>query len=291
MYQTKKKSPAAHSLPQQIKPPIKHATQSRPAVAQLKTAAPAQSVKSPITPPVYCPQPVPKVLQKKPAGVTKPQPPVASRATGVVQRARDDRWKTKVTASFGASTATGESGKGVQTGLLLRSKNTAAAQRFEAILQQVKSSGSRTAFTCAEPNAVAKLLADAKGPKTVDELLTVKVKTAWDSTGEKDACRVCAQWIHNGTIVDLAASGAAQSASGAAPANLNLAAFIPASSAAPAPAVPSAHPAPAPMNYAAAASKAAPKAAPKPQASAAAAAVVVDTTNKAAWPALGSTKK
>jgi len=45
-------------------------SQFKPAVAQAKNAATAQSVKRPVTPPVYRPQPTPQVLQRK--AVTKP---------------------------------------------------------------------------------------------------------------------------------------------------------------------------------------------------------------------------
>jgi|GEM_PF-4427263 len=332
MYQTKKKSPAAHSLPQQFKPPMRDAAQSRPAVAQLKNGVSAQSVKSPVAPPVYRPQvkpvaaqakmagaaqmkthpptpavyrpqPVPKVLQSKTAGAAVPQPPVASRATHVVQRSSDgsNKWATKVSATFNGLKANGASGKGQQTGQLLRATNTKAAQKFEAILQQVESSGYRTGFTCAEPNAVARLLADAKGPKTVDDLWKVKVTTAYDSTGSKDTCPVCSQWILNGTIIDLTNSGQAESDSGSMLTSVTLASVldkatkgqsssnsnVSSSSSSIVSTAPKPQPQ-APMNYLSAVSK--PLVAPKTVDNKTTA-KVVDTTDTSQWPTLPPPKK
>lgn len=59
------------------------ARQFKPVVAQLKIAVPAQTIKHPVVPPVYRPQPLPKVLQTKKAIGQNPQahlvpgPPVA----------------------------------------------------------------------------------------------------------------------------------------------------------------------------------------------------------------------
>lgn len=65
----------AQSIKRPIAPPV-YKPQPQQKVAQLKTAsAPAKpavtapSVKYPVAPPVYRPQPVPKVLQKKSAPV------------------------------------------------------------------------------------------------------------------------------------------------------------------------------------------------------------------------------
>ena len=46
---------------------VKKSPQRKPGVAQLKTAVSAQSVRQPVAPPAYRPQPVPRVLQKKSA--------------------------------------------------------------------------------------------------------------------------------------------------------------------------------------------------------------------------------
>jgi len=73
MNSTNKKSPAARGIPQTFGKQPQRLPQLKPVVAQLKTPMSAQSVKRPVAPPVYCPQPVPKVLQKK---CSATQPPV-----------------------------------------------------------------------------------------------------------------------------------------------------------------------------------------------------------------------
>ena len=65
MNPTNKKPFGARGVPQPFKPATKHASQLKPAIAQLKTAGTAQSVKRPVAPPVYRPQQGPGVLQKK----------------------------------------------------------------------------------------------------------------------------------------------------------------------------------------------------------------------------------
>lgn len=54
----------------------------KPVVAQLKTHVSAQSIKRPVAPPVYRPQPLPKVLQKKSALVGPPKVAQAPLRTG-----------------------------------------------------------------------------------------------------------------------------------------------------------------------------------------------------------------
>lgn len=44
---------------------VKKSPQRKPVVARLKTAVSGQSVRQPVAPPVYRPQPVPGVLQRK----------------------------------------------------------------------------------------------------------------------------------------------------------------------------------------------------------------------------------
>ncbi len=95
MNSTNKKPPAARGTPS-------HAPQTKPVVAQLKTGVSAQSVKQPVAPPVYRPQPAPKVMQRKLASVaanaegqvvrsSQPSPrlptPAVSPFRSVVQRA------------------------------------------------------------------------------------------------------------------------------------------------------------------------------------------------------------
>src|SRR5215211_819670 len=105
MNSTNKKSPGARGIPQPFNRPAGRATQNRSGVAQLKTGVPAQSVKQIVAPPVYRPQPTPKVLQTKMANVaanrelpvalsvrsSQPSPKLQASAAspfrGVVQRA------------------------------------------------------------------------------------------------------------------------------------------------------------------------------------------------------------
>ena len=169
----------------------------------------------------------------------KPAPPgrapsvslTAPRVATTIQRAvaaPDAKCATSVVATFpGVPPQTGHSGQGPQTGELLSTTQTAAARKFLQILRAVKRKDERTGFTCAEPNAVAKLLAERGGPVTEDDLwFRVKVNTAWDSRGGKSACVVCKQWLENGSIIDITASGAAVSASGAKPKGLTLLDFM-----------------------------------------------------------------
>src|SRR5438132_1466088 len=64
MNSTNKKEPAT-GIPQPFNRQAGHAPQPKPVVAQLKTGVIAQSVKRPIAPPVYNPQPRQKVAQAK----------------------------------------------------------------------------------------------------------------------------------------------------------------------------------------------------------------------------------
>jgi hypothetical protein len=66
-----KKSPPAMNIRQPFARPAGHAQPVRPVVAQLKTAP---QVTRPVAPPVYRPQPTPKVLQCKSALVRPPLP-------------------------------------------------------------------------------------------------------------------------------------------------------------------------------------------------------------------------
>jgi hypothetical protein len=68
-----KKPPGASWQPPPFNRRAGHVAQIKPGVAQLKTAGPAQSINRPVAPPVYCPQPVPKVLQKKVSPVQSPR--------------------------------------------------------------------------------------------------------------------------------------------------------------------------------------------------------------------------
>jgi len=65
-----KRSPGARGVPQPFKPQETKGPQFKPVVAQLKTGV--QSSNRPVAPPVYRPQPVPRVLQTKKALVPKP---------------------------------------------------------------------------------------------------------------------------------------------------------------------------------------------------------------------------
>lgn len=87
-----KKSPRAAGIPQPFNRQTRPTPQIKPVVAQLKTAVPAQSVRRPVTPPpVYRPQPLPRVLQTKKtnqhagatpkANVARPKAPTAPSPT------------------------------------------------------------------------------------------------------------------------------------------------------------------------------------------------------------------
>lgn len=64
-----KKPPGARGTSAQFTKPVRQSLQFKPIVAQLKTPVFAQSSKSPVAPPVYRPQPTPKVLQTKRSAV------------------------------------------------------------------------------------------------------------------------------------------------------------------------------------------------------------------------------
>jgi hypothetical protein len=89
MNPTNKKSPAG--IPQPFNRQPGHAPQIRPLVAQLKTGVTAPQIKQPVAPPVYRPQPTPKVLQCKPASVRVFRPPLPVNqkwpSTRTIQRA------------------------------------------------------------------------------------------------------------------------------------------------------------------------------------------------------------
>ena len=67
-----KKFPHANGAGQQPARPSAHAQQFKPAVAQTKSALPAQAQRRPVAPPAYMPQPQPKVLQTKTAQGQQP---------------------------------------------------------------------------------------------------------------------------------------------------------------------------------------------------------------------------
>ncbi len=214
----------------------------------------------PSTPPVYRTQPTPKVSQRKvrtiaPAQLpvtqskVRPGPPKVLQAT-TIQRAADNKWATTAVASFKRSKnkiekGTGYSGSGKETGRLLSQIGTEAAEKVLRILRCAGTleHKNRSGFTCAEPNAVAQLLAKPNGPKTVAELLKVKV-VASDSVGRpKVECLVCRSWIHlDSTILDITQpAGVAVNDEGQEPAGRNWAEFLrglPAAPPAPAPAAP-----------------------------------------------------
>ncbi len=75
MNSSNKKSQGARGIPQPFARQAGHAPQIRPVVAQLKTGMTPPQVKRPVAPPVYRPQPTPKVLQCKAAPVPSPSPP------------------------------------------------------------------------------------------------------------------------------------------------------------------------------------------------------------------------
>ncbi len=115
-------------------------------------------------------------------------------AKGVIQCA-------SVTASADGVTVTGHSGNGPTVGRLLTSANSADARKFRRILQAVtrmkgtkKKGGS--AFSCAEPHAVAQLL---KAGKSLDQ---ITLAFASDQRGGMDTCPYCTEWIFNNKIVD-----------------------------------------------------------------------------------------
>ena len=67
-----RKPMGAKGVPQPSNRQAGHAPQLKPAVAQLKTGVSIQSVKQPVAPPVYRPQPSPKVLQTKSSAASSP---------------------------------------------------------------------------------------------------------------------------------------------------------------------------------------------------------------------------
>lgn len=99
---SKKKSFPARGTPQPFPGRVGSARPFKPVVAQLKKNVSALSNTHPVAPPVYRPQPVPKVLQTKSSSNQTPRAaqapisrahfpaPVRANAIGVVQRAEDN---------------------------------------------------------------------------------------------------------------------------------------------------------------------------------------------------------
>lgn len=98
MNSTDKKSPGARGIPQPYNHTAGPVTQTKPVVAQLKTGVSAQSVKRPVVPPVYRPQPTPKVMQRKLANVAaNAAPPVAL----AVRSSPSPQWLKPAVSPFG----------------------------------------------------------------------------------------------------------------------------------------------------------------------------------------------
>ena len=89
MNSTNKKPHLQRAIPQRFNRQIRHAS---PVAAQLKTAVFAQGNKPPVAPPVYRPQPTPKVLQTKKALIGQPQPAIKTREL-IIQRLPADGGK------------------------------------------------------------------------------------------------------------------------------------------------------------------------------------------------------
>ena len=184
----------------------------------------------PAAPPVYRPQPVPKVLQAKQTKASESRPGAPMNRTpavsfngdarfkrcpttpvfhgAAIQRAENTNYgKTTVKATSGTFSATGHSGNAGATMNLLNTMTNTDGGRLKYILDKKVESklidGAkggkmlRTSYDCAEPNAVAKLLAMNASIKLED----IKVSTAYDSGGFKAECPVCSQWIDGGEII------------------------------------------------------------------------------------------
>jgi hypothetical protein len=74
-----RKSPPETKGVSQFGRPVAGARPFKPAVVQSKSASAAQPVKRPVAPPVYSPQPKPKVMQTKSSGARQSQPSDARR--------------------------------------------------------------------------------------------------------------------------------------------------------------------------------------------------------------------
>ena len=81
MKSTDKNVVGARGVPQPIKPRPGPAHQLKPEIAQMKKVGLAHDFKRPVAPPVYRPQPVPKVLQRKSAVVRQSPSPVSRSQT------------------------------------------------------------------------------------------------------------------------------------------------------------------------------------------------------------------
>ena|SRR5215467_3670452 len=111
----------------------------------------------------------------------------------------------EIKAKGGAFTVTGRSGNGDEVWKLIRAaegiKNT-DAPIFRAMLGHPdfttpKNGEKRTGSSCAEPHAVAQLLAKGVSFKNM------KLEMATDQNGSKMAeCHFCAQWIHPDGKID-----------------------------------------------------------------------------------------
>lgn len=205
VYRPPMSRPSAGSLSVQAKPAGSLALESRPAPpvyrpqGRVSQSKPASLPQKKLAAPASLVQP--RMADAVARGFRNPAAPVPSVNQHVVQLAATTAWSTTVTATGGGVTKTGHSGNGPTVGdFLTRATNPQAAE-FLRILQWINGNGSatgRSAFTCAEPHAVAQVLA-ASATVQLDDII---IRTAWDSRGGKDTCPICSRWIDKGKITD-----------------------------------------------------------------------------------------
>lgn len=202
MNSPKEKSAGPNVMPVQVKRQAGRANQSSrlPNAVQQKPAGSSQTKTPPVAPSAYRPQPVPRVMQRK--ANTGAQRTIPSGGSLVIQPSRQDRPRyTQVKATGGGESVTGYSSRGPRRQSipqLLRTARSADAGFFLYILQNVRPLSDRgdhrTGFSCAEPHAVALLL--AKGVA----LSEIQVGAASDASGQMAECPVCLQWLNGGSV-------------------------------------------------------------------------------------------
>jgi len=199
---------------------VRRSTPHPATAAQRKAAHPASVMQRKAAHPAIAPQgsaPHPATVPARGSAhaVTTNGQGNVQQPSSVIQQAK---WSTGVKASTKETTRIGKSGNGSEVGHLLKVSTAQSAAEFLAILLWLARTypDRRSPFSCAEPHAVAQVIAATGAP-----LSDITVETAWDSFGDKDTCPICSEWLVGGQIVDPRATPTRQT-----PTTFPLASFV-----------------------------------------------------------------
>jgi hypothetical protein len=185
-------------------PPSHPLAPHRPAVAQPLGAQPRQPATAvqphpqrPLAPHVQM------ATRASAAPAPRPNPPMALQPAmrpGVIQ-CTTVKASGRKTGASAETTVTGHSSSGEEVGRLLKQSDNPDARTFNDILAAVsRKKGGRSrggsAYSCAEPHAVAQLLDQGF------RLSQIRVALASEGRGLMNTCRYCSEWLDNGWIVD-----------------------------------------------------------------------------------------